>query len=94
MIFCRAQKEVAVILDLKVLLIPMAAMAETSGPSGRCRVLAEGFGKAGFEVATCRAKDVNYKDIGGIYIYRLDTPMPFGLPGAIASRTFPVAQKL
>ncbi len=32
---------------MKVLLVPMAAMAETSGPSRRCRLLAEGFKDAG-----------------------------------------------
>ncbi len=79
---------------MKILLVPMAAMAETSGPSGRCRLLAEGFREAGFEIATCRAEDVNYKAIEGIYNYHLETPMPFGLPRAIASRTFPIAQKL
>ncbi len=71
----------------------MAAMAETSGPTGRCRLLAEGFRDAGMETATCRAEDVNYKPIQGINNYYLDTPMPFGLPRAIASRTFPIAQK-
>ena len=79
---------------MRVLLIPMAAMAETSGPSSRCRILAEGFREAGIETAACRAKDVNYKAIDGIYDYYLDTPMPLGLPRAIASRSFPVAQKL
>ncbi|MCR5598313.1 MAG: hypothetical protein K6G19_09060 [Lachnospiraceae bacterium] len=72
----------------------MAAMAETSGPTGRCRLLAEGFRDAGVETATCRARDVNYKQIQGINDYYLDTPMPFGLPRAIASRTFPIAQNL
>ena len=43
---------------MRDLLIPMAAMAETSGPSSRRRVLADGFVKAGFKVATCRVKDM------------------------------------
>ncbi|MCR5733467.1 MAG: hypothetical protein K6G22_02570 [Lachnospiraceae bacterium] len=72
----------------------MAAMAETSGPSGRCRLLAEGFRDAGIETAVCMAKDVNYRPIKDIYNYPLETPMPFGLPEIIASRTFPAAQKL
>ncbi|MCR4788272.1 MAG: hypothetical protein K5888_06790 [Lachnospiraceae bacterium] len=72
----------------------MSAMAETSGPSSRCRLLAEGFKKAGMETATCRAKDVNFAAIDGVYNYHLDTPMPFGLPKVIASRSFPIAQKL
>ncbi len=48
---------------MKVLLVPMADMAETSGPSNRCRLLAEGFIDAGIEAATCMAKDMNYKPI-------------------------------
>ena len=72
----------------------MAAMAETSGPSGRCRILAEGFRDAGIETATCMAEDVNYKKIDSIDNYYLDIPMPLGLPEAIATRTFPIAQKL
>ncbi len=79
---------------MKVLLVSMAAMAETSGPSGRCRILAKGFRDAGIETASCIAKDVNYKAIDGIHNYHLDVPMPLGLPKFIASRTFPIAQKL
>ncbi len=79
---------------MKLLLVPMAAMAETTGPSSRCRSLAEGFRDAGIEIATCMAMDVNYITIEGVYNYHLDTPMPFGLPKAFASRTFPIARKL
>ena len=78
---------------MKILIVPMAAMAETSGPSSRCRLLAEGFCRAGFDVATCMAKDVNYKLINGIPNYYLEVPMPLGLPKAIAVRAFAVAQK-
>lgn len=79
---------------MKVLIVPMAAMAETSGPSGRCRILAAGFKDAGIEPATCMAEDVNYRAVDGIYNYYLDVPMPLGLPELIATRTFPIAQKL
>lgn len=79
---------------MRALVVPMAAMAETAGPSGRCRILVEGFRNAGVETATCIAKDVNYKEIDGIYNYYLDTPMPLGLPKAIATRTFPIAQRI
>ncbi len=79
---------------MKILIVPMAAMAETSGPSSRCRLLAEGFRRAGFDVATCMAKDVNYKVINGIPNYYLEVPMPLGLPKVIAVRAFAVAQKI
>ena len=81
-------------IKMRILLVPMSAMAETGGPSGRCRLLAKGFKEAKLEVATCRAEDVNYSKIEDIPNYFLDIPMPLGLPKAIASRTFPVAQKL
>ena len=79
---------------MKILLIPMSAIAETAGPVSRCRRIAIALGKAGATVATCMAEDVNYKAIDGIHNYFLDIPMPFGLPKFIATRTFPIAQKL
>ena len=78
---------------MKILIVPMAAMAETFGPSSRCRILAEEFAKAGLEAATCRAEDVNYKPIDGIKNFFLEIPMPMGLPAPIAKKMFPVAQK-
>ena len=79
---------------MKVLISSMAAMAETAGPSGRARLLVEHLKKEGFEVATCIGEDVNYKPIEGIKNYYLEVPMPLGLPKAIATKTFPIAQKL
>ena len=79
---------------MKVLISPMAAMAETGGPTSRCRLLVQGFKNAGIEVATCMAKDVNYKEISGVKNFFLDVPMPMGMPEFIAKRSFPVAQKL
>ena len=79
---------------MKIMIVPMAALAETHGPVSRCRTLALGFSDAGYETATCMAEDVNYKTIEGVPNYYLDVPMPLGLPRAIATKTFPVAQKL
>ena len=79
---------------MKVLISSMAAMAETAGPSARARLLVEHLRDAGIEVATCIGEDVNYKPIEGVKNYYLEVPMPLGLPKVIASRTFPVAQKL
>ena len=79
---------------MKVLISAMSAMAETAGPSGRARFLVEHLKNVGIEVATCMAEDVNYKPIGGVKNYYLEVPMPLGLPKTIASRTFPIAQKL
>ena len=63
---------------MKILVSSMAAMAETAGPSGRARLLAEHFRNAGIEVATCMAEDVNYRPIDGINNYYLEVPMPLG----------------
>ena len=79
---------------MKVLISSMSAMAETAGPSGRARLLVEHLRDAGIEVATCIAEDVNYKPIEGVKNYYLEVPMPLGLPKAIATKTFPIAQKL
>jgi len=79
---------------MKVLICSMSAVAETAGPSGRAKLLVEQIKQSGIEVATCIAEDVNYKAIDDIKNYYLEIPMPLGLPKFIASRTFPLAQKL
>ncbi|WP_310602006.1 hypothetical protein [Anaerosporobacter sp.] len=79
---------------MKVLIIPMAAMAETSGPFSRTILLANDLIKADIDVALCAAKDINYKPIKGVRNYDLSIPMPLGLPSFIATHTFPIAQKL
>ena len=70
---------------MKILIVPMAAPAETHGPSGRCRTLAEEFKKADTEVATCMAEDLNYSVIKGVPNYFLDVPLPLGLPKVITT---------
>ena len=79
---------------MRVLIVPMSAIAETAGPVSRCVMLAKALKNAGAEVATCMAEDVNYKVVNGVRNYFLDIPMPLGLPAFIAKRTFPIAQKL
>ena len=79
---------------MRLLIVPMAAMAETSGPFSRCKLLAESAAAAGIDAATCIAEDVNYSEINGIKNYFLDVPAPLGMPEIIASKVFPVAQKL
>ena len=71
----------------------MSAMAETSGPASRCRMIAEALQRDDMDIATCMAEDVNYRKIAGIHNYYLDIPMPLGLPAPVAMRVFPIAQK-
>lgn len=79
---------------MRMLIVPMAAMAETAGSYSRTVLLAEGLRKRGIEVATCAACDFNFRPIEGVENYHLTVPMPLGLPRRIAVHTFPIAQKL
>lgn len=78
----------------RILLVPMAAMAETAGSFARVRQLAKALLAAGHEVAICCARDVNYSAIEGTVEYPLSIPVPLGLPEKIGKHTFPIAQKL
>ena len=66
------------LMDKKIVLVPMLAMAETSGPSSRMKLLKEGLTAEGFNVVTCDD---------------LEVPLPMGLPAPVATRMFPIAQK-
>lgn len=79
---------------MKILIIPMAAMAETAGPFSRVEALTRAFLERGFEVALCAADDGNSRRIEGVHRYPLSTPVPMGLPGWLGRRLFPVAERL
>lgn len=79
---------------MKVLVVPMSAMAETAGSFSRTVLLVNALKEANIDTAVCLAHDVNYKPIDGVKSYFLSAPMPLGLPKMIAAHTFPKAQKL
>ena len=79
---------------MRVLIIPMSAMAETAGSFSRTILLTDALKEANIDTAVCFAKDVNYKPINHVKCYFLSVPMPLGLPKIIATHTFPMAQKL
>lgn len=79
---------------MRVLIVPMAAMAPTAGPSYRTRCIASMMQKEGLTVATCQAQDVNYKPIKGIENYYLTVPSPMGMPSFVGTHIFPIVQKL
>ena len=79
---------------MRILLVPMPAMAPTAGPFSRTRLLANAFQARGFSTALCAAEDVNYRTIPGIPNYFLSVPAPFGMPEAIGLRAFSFAEKL
>ncbi len=79
---------------MRVLIVPMTAMAETAGPGKRCRIIAELLQKAGIETATCMARDVNFVRIDGVKNYELQIPTPLGLPDMAAGIFSLLVQKL
>lgn len=79
---------------MRVLIVPMPAMAETAGTYSRTAILAKDLKTANIDVAICSAQDINYRSINGIKNYFLTVPMPLGLPKGIAVHAFPIAQKL
>jgi hypothetical protein len=79
---------------MRILIVPMPAMAPTAGPFSRARLLAEAFWAKRFSVALCAAEDVNYRPIPGVPNFFLSVPIPFGLPEGIGLRAFSFAEKL
>ena len=79
---------------MKVLIAPMAAIAETSGPFSRAKALAIGLLQKGHTPAFCAAKDINYQQVEGVQEYFAPIPSPMGLPMTLGKRAFAVAQRL
>ncbi len=79
---------------MRVLVLPMSAMAETAGSFSRVVLLTDALKEANVDTAVCLAQDVNYRPIDAVKSYFLSAPMPLGLPKMIATYTFPIAQKL
>ena len=78
---------------MRVLIIPLPALAKTEGSTKRVRELVEGFIDNGFTVATCAVLDGNFKPLKNIYNYYLEVPMPLGLPKFLGKRAFEFAEK-
>lgn len=79
---------------MRILIAPMAAMAETGGPFSRAKKLAWECLKRGHEVGFCAAEDVNYCPIDGVQNYFAPVPSPLGLPMWLGKRMFRNAQML
>lgn len=79
---------------MKVLIAPMAAIAETSGPFSRAKALATGLLEQGHTPAFCAARDVNYQPVDGVQEYDAPIPSPMGLPMVVGKRMFGMAQRL
>lgn len=79
---------------MKILIAPMAAMAETSGPFSRAAALCNKLIERIHEVAFCAAEDVNYKNIENIKNYYAPIPSPLGMPMFIGKRMLKIGQLL
>jgi uncharacterized protein (TIGR00661 family) len=79
---------------MKVLIAPMAAMAETGGPYSRAKALCHELTTAGHEVAFCAALDGNYHEIEGICNYYSPIPSPLGLPMFLGKRILKMSELL
>ena len=79
---------------MKILITPMAAMAQTNGCMSRATEICNELLRKGHEVAFCAAEDINYKPVQGIRNYYAPIPSPLGLPMILGKRAFKIAQTL
>ncbi|MBR2789733.1 MAG: hypothetical protein IKD70_03840 [Eggerthellaceae bacterium] len=79
---------------MKVLVVPMFALSAMGGPWSRAQAIAAAAEAAGHHAVLAMSADGNCRNPRVADIHELPVPSPLGLPMAIASRTFPLAQKL
>ncbi|MBO4352170.1 MAG: glycosyltransferase family 1 protein [Eggerthellaceae bacterium] len=79
---------------MNVLVIPMFALSRMGGPWSRAQSVASAFEQAGHHVVLGMADDGNCVNPCVPTTCQLPVPSPLGLPMAIASKTFPLAEKL
>ncbi|SHI73123.1 conserved hypothetical protein [Clostridium cavendishii DSM 21758] len=77
---------------MKVLIAPMAAMVETSGPFSRVVALCYELIERQHEVAFCAAEDINYRKIENIKNYYSPIPSILGMPMVIGKTMFKIGQ--
>ena len=79
---------------MNVLVVPMFALSRMGGPWSRAQAVAAAFERASHHVVLGVADDGNCTNPRVADTCQLPVPSPLGLPMAIASRTFPLAEKL
>ena len=79
---------------MNILVVPMFALSRMGGPWSRAQAIAAAFERAGHGVVLGVADDGNCLNPCVAQTRPLPVPAPLGLPMAISSRTFPVAEKL
>ena len=79
---------------MNVLVVPMFALSRMGGPWSRAQAVAAAFRDAGHRVVLGVADDGNCANPCVPDVVQLPVPAPLGLPMAISSRTFPLAERL
>lgn len=79
---------------MNVLVVPMFALSRMGGPWSRAQAIAAAFERAGHHVVLGISADGNCHNPCVGDTLDLPVPSPLGLPMAVASRTFPLAEKL
>ena len=79
---------------MNVLVVPMFALSRMGGPWSRAQAVSAAFQRTGHRVVLGVSDDGNCTNPCVPETLRLPVPSPLGLPQAIASRTFPMAEKL
>ena len=79
---------------MNVLVVPMFALSRMGGPWGRAQAVSAALERSGCQVVLAVAEDGNCVNPCVTDTCQLPVPSPLGLPMAIASRSFPIAEKL
>ena len=79
---------------MNVLVVPMFALSRMGGPWSRAQAIANAFEQAGHRVTLGVADDGNCVNPCVASTCSLPVPAPLGLPMSVASKTFPLAEKL
>lgn len=79
---------------MKILIVPMSAVAQTEGPFSRAEILATVFLERKMQVALCLGDDLRSISLNNALCYPLSVPVPMGLPKWLGLRTYPLADKL
>ena len=79
---------------MEILIAPMAAMPETSGPFSRATALCKKLIEKQHVVAFCAAEDINYHEIENVKNYFAPIPSPLGMPSLIGKNVFNIVQAL
>lgn len=78
---------------MKIVIVPMSAVAQTEGPFYRAKVLTTVFSERKMQVAMCLGDDRSSLPVNNVARYPLSIPVPMGLPKWIGLRTYPLADK-